>query len=69
MARCHIWGQRQRVAQYNACILPNRQPFVALWQGGDWELEELHFNAQGVVMFDGGQYSAGPEFIGEHGAS
>ena len=31
------------------------------------DVEALSYNSEGVVMFDGGSYSAGPDFIGEIG--
>lgn len=30
----------------------------------DLDVEALAFNSDGIVVFDGGNYSAGPEYIG-----
>ncbi|GFR48898.1 hypothetical protein Agub_g10845 [Astrephomene gubernaculifera] len=32
---------------------------------GDVDVEALSYNSEGVVVFDGGSYSAGPEYIGQ----
>lgn len=34
-------------------------------EGDDVDVEALTYNTEGVVVFDGGHYSAGPDFIGE----
>lgn len=55
--------QQQGQEQQQQPLAPHGQDDSA----DDVDVEALAFNTDGIVVFDGGNYSAGPEYIGARG--
>lgn len=59
---------RSPLPTWHLCMWPVMVAPLAARHQSHCCMQALSFNADGVVVFDGGNYSAGPEFIGGAGA-